>query len=260
MRLTDTAVAANAPRYPIRRLLVLLAALAAPLIGYGQMALDIGLSPGEFAAQGDSTLRVAGYAFSIWGVIYVWLIAYGVYQALPATAESDVLLRLGWPSALALSGVGLWVLASAADWEWATVGIILAAKLCLLVPLIRHAGLIRQEPTRRRALTAWPLALLAGWLTVASVVNILTAATSQGLISPDTANGWALAGVGWVTAFTLWATARMRIWTYPVPVTWGLAGAAYAEWTDGDALLAGSALAAAALIGLGAALILSRRA
>lgn len=257
MTQTQTVIAANAG-HPLRRILILLAAFAAPAIGYGQMALDLGMSPSEFSAQGDSTLRVAGFAFAIWGVIYTWLLVYAVYQALPSTTEGELTRRLGWPSFFTLAGTGLWVVASAADWEWATVAIIALSKLCLVAAFYGYGTRWLSEPRRRQVLVVWPLGLLAGWLSIAALVNILTVATSQGLISPDTANIWALAAVGVAVVLAILVTWRTRIWTYPVPIAWGLIGAFFAQRAEGNGLLAFSALGAAVVIIIGATLILSR--
>ena len=223
------------------------------------MALGVGLSPSEFAAQGDETLRVAGYAFTIWAAIYGWLVAYAVYQALPATTENESLRRIGWPSFYALTGIGLWVVASAVNWEWATVGIIFAALALLLVPLVQNAKVFRSDSIRRRALMAWPLSLLAGWLTVASLVNLITVMTSQGLIAPGAGPLWALGAVALAGLAALLITARTRLWPYPVPIAWGLIGVFFAGRTDGNNLVAFSALAVALVIVVGVTLILARR-
>ena len=58
----------------------------------------------------------------------------------------------------------------------------------------------------------------------------------------------------------LLVTARTRVWTYPVPIAWGLVGVFFAERSEGDDVLAFSALAAAFLIAIGAAVMLARRA
>ena len=253
----EPGLAAFNTRYPLRRILILIAAFAAPIVGYGQMALGLGQSPSEFSADGDQTLRVAGYAFSIWAVIYAWLIAYGVYQALPATSESDTARRLGWPSFAALTGIALWVIASAADWEWLTVVLIVGSLAAVLIPLLQ---LPNDDPIKRRALIVWPLAMLAGWLTIASLVNLLTVLTSQGVLTPDTALPAGLLAVVVAVVAALLVTARTRVWTYPVPIAWGLVGVFFAERSEGDDVLAFSALAAAFLVAVGAALILARRA
>lgn len=245
------------PAQQTRRLIVLIAALSAPVVGYGQMLLGWGQTPAEFAADGDQTLRVAGYAFSIWGLIYAWLIAYGIWQVLPRTGESDLLSRMGWPSAAALFGIGLWVVASAADWEAATIVLIALSALALIAPMLMSTQLIRRAPTRDsdRWLIAWPLGLLAGWLTIATAVNILTVLTGNDALPPGLSpTMWAIVAVAIVVAVALLVTWRLRLLAYPLPVAWGLLGVFVAE-LDRNALLAFTALTAAVVV-LIAALIL----
>lgn len=256
---THTATAATRAAYPLRRILVLIAAFAAPLIGYGQMAMGVGMTPAEFAAQGDDTLRVAGFTFGIWAVIYGWIAVYAVYQALPTTTETESLRRLGWPSFVAFAGIGLWVVASAANAQGASVAIIFASLLVLLMPLVQNAKLFWSDSIRRRALIAWPLALLAGWLTIASIVNLLTVMTSQDLIAKGTGPLWSLGAIGLAALVALFVTARTRLWTYPVPIAWGLIGVFFAGRTDGNDLQAFAALGAAILIVISTTLILSRK-
>jgi hypothetical protein len=52
---------------PLRRTLIPVTVLVAIAVAYGQMALNIGMSPAEFSAEGDAILRAASFAFSIWG-------------------------------------------------------------------------------------------------------------------------------------------------------------------------------------------------
>ncbi len=242
------------PAQQARRLIVLIAALFAPVAGYGQMLLGWGQTPAEFAADGDQTLRVAGYAFSIWGLIYGWLIAYGVWQALPRTGESDLLSRMGWPSAAAMFGIGLWVIASAADWEAATVALIALSALALIAPMLMSTQLIRRTAARDsdRWLIAWPLGLLAGWLTIATAVNILTVLTGNDALPPGlTPTLWAVTAVTVVVVIALLVTWRLRLMAYPLPIAWGLLGVFVAE-LDRNALLAFTALIAALVVLFGA--------
>lgn len=239
-----------------RRLIVLASALFAVVAGQLQQFAGLGQTPAEFSADSDATLRVVGWAFAIWGPIYLGLIAYAVRQVLPQTGESDVIRWFGWPSVLALLGIGWWILAAAWDAEVATIVLIFGSLIVLLIPLLGHAGAIRALPRsdRDRWLTVWPLAALAGWLTVASPVNLLTVATGNGdLPSALPPTAWAVAALAVVTIFALLVTWRTRVWAYPVPVAWGLLGVFVAEQAKGNATLAFGALAAS-LIVLGAAL------
>lgn len=243
-----------------RRLIVLAATIFAVVIGQTQVLLGWGQSPAEFSADGDSTLRVAGYAFAIWGVIYLWLLVYAVRQVLPQTGESHLLHRLGWPSVAALLGIGWWVVAAAFDWEAATVILIFASLAVVLVPLLSNAGAIRALPRadRDRWMTVWPLAMLAGWLTVAAPLNLITVATGNdalpAVLSPT---GWAIVAILVVTVVALAVTQRLRTLAYGLPIAWGLLGAFVAE-QERNPMLAYVALAAAVAVLVGA-IVLSFR-
>lgn len=244
----------------IRRLIVLGAVVFAVLAGYIQMLAGWGQTPEEFAADGDSTLRVAGYAFSIWGLIYLWLIAYAAYQVLPSTGESDLVRRMGWPSVAALIGIGLWIIAAAADQEAATVVLIVGSALALIMPMLAMARDIRATPPRDRErwLILWPLGLLAGWLTIASAANILIVATANDALPafmPPTA--WAIAAVAVVVSAALAVTWRLRLLAYPAPIAWGLIAVFVAE-QERNPTLGFSALAAALVVVIGATVLVFR--
>ncbi len=243
-----------------RRLIVLAATVFAVVIGQTQVLLGWGQSPAEFAADSDATLKVAGYAFAIWGVIYLGLLVYAVRQALPQTGESPLIHSFGWPSVAALLGIGWWVIAAAFDWEMATIVLIFGALATLLIPLLGNAAAIRALPRgdRDRWMTIWPLALLAGWLTVAAPLNLITVATGDGAL-PDMLSPtiWASLAVVVVAAVALGVTQRLRTLAYALPVAWGLLGAFVAEQAR-NPLLAYVGLAAAVTVLVGAVLLTFR--
>ena len=248
------------PAQRTRRMIVLLAALfaiAAPII---QNLAGLGLTQAEFAADGNTTLRVAGYAFSIWGLLYLGLLAYAVRQVLPQTGESTLINRLGWPSVVTLFGIGFWIIVAAMNLKAASVIIIFASLIALLVPLLVFGGTIQAlgRFDRDRMLTVWPLAGLAGWLTVAAPLNLITTATAfDALPTALMPTGWAVAAVVVTALIAIGVTARLRTLAYPLPVAWGLLGAFVAEQPDNPAL-AFTALAAAILVLLAGVLLTFR--
>lgn len=241
-----------------RRFVVLVAALFAIAAGQFQALGGVGQSPAEFAADSDATLRVAGYAFAIWGLIYAWNLIYAIRQVLPATGESDMIRRFGLPSILAFIGIGSWNVAASFDWEVATIVIITGSLIVLLIPLLANASLIRSlgRAERDRWLVAWPLGLLAGWLTIATPVNILTVATGNGDlpagVPPVT---WALLAVVAVVLIGLAVTWRTRLLAFSLPITWGLVGVFMAEMQRNPLLAYSAALAAAILLVLSIAFV-----
>lgn len=217
---------------------------------------NVGLSASEFSRSGDQTLRAAGYAFSIWSLIYAGLIAFAVWQALPRNREAPLTRRLGWPATVAIVGIGLWIWASAWDARWATVAIIVTSA----VVLIRGLLAARQRDTGAfldGLLAWWPLGLLAGWLTIASALNILTVLTAEGYITPASALPAAGLGISAVTLATLAVLKVSRLFAYGVPVVWGLVAVWVAERGD-QPMAAVAALTAAVVIGLFATWLAAR--
>ncbi|MCR5880316.1 hypothetical protein [Phenylobacterium sp. J367] len=205
-----------------------------------QAILGFGQSASEFSAGGDQTLRAAGYAFSIWTPIYLGMIAFTIYQLLPRNDGSGMVALTAPYGGLAFLSCGIWILLSAWDAEWMTVLVILTGLFSALTGMTL-ATRVADAPRRDIFFCAWPLAALAGWLTVAAPLNILTVMTSQGLIGEEAAVPAALSGLAVAAALAIFTLRQTHLWLYAVPVAWGLAAVAVAE-RSGKPLVAGVAV------------------
>lgn len=253
-----TAIERPTPAQLTRRGVVLASAVFAVVIAEAQMLMGWGQSAAEFAADSDATLKVAGYAFSIWAVIYVAILIYAVRQAITKTAESTLLTKLGWPSAIAFVGIGLWIIAAAFDWEAATIALIFGSAAALLAPMLMNARHIRALPRRdmERMTVVWPLTLLAGWLSIAAPVNLITVATGDGVLpSPPSATTWAILAIILVSLLAYAVVWRLRTLSFALPIAWGLLGVFVAETERGNTLLATVAVLAAALVLVGGVIL-----
>jgi len=231
----------------LRRFLIPAAVIFAIAVPALQMGLGLGLSAKEFAGQGDTTLRAAPYAFSIWSVIYAGLIAYAVWQALPRNADDRRLDAIAWPAALAIAGCGGWIIASSADWKWTSVAVIVASAGVLIAGLLSTP----RDGTggwKDRVLVWIPLSLLAGWLSIASALNVLTVLTAKGMLA-GAATAAAVAGLVAVLVVALAVLRASRLAAYGVPIAWGLVAVWVAERAvkpDVAALAMGAAVLVAA--------------
>lgn len=181
-----------------------------------------------------------GWAFSIWGVIYLWLI-------------------LG-------SGVGLWRHREDPDWHamrapllaslavgffWLPVAQRLPGLATLMILAMLGFGVLAllRAGRRDRGWQEGPVALYAGWLTAASGVSAAIWLGGHGWLTPVPAAIIALLAVA-ALALAL-QTRRPGAWAYPAAVIWALLGIVIANLQAGPGgrwpVIALAALAAAVL-------------
>ncbi len=207
-------------------LLVTLAFVISPYLTEGFSGFDPDLFP---IPQRNPPVQPAGYAFGIWGLIYLWLIAMAV-TGIVARRDDPA-----WDAprgALIVSlGVGsAWIAVANASAVWATVLIwaMLAGALVALWRLPQGDGLSRW-------LGAAPVAVYAGWLTAASCVSVGLMLAGYGVVGPVPAALLAL-----MLAIVIAVSVQIRLRRaalYGVTVIWALVGVVVAN-IDGAAVVA----------------------
>ncbi len=137
---------------------------------------------GQISKMFPNLFAPAGYAFAIWGLIYLLLIAFVVHQwvAWFSKKEDSHLRQIGLSFSLANLANGLWVVA----WLNLYIGFSAILMLVLLGSLIAITLKLRLElgdaPKRIIALVWWPITIYLGWIIVAAVANITVLLVSQG--------------------------------------------------------------------------------
>lgn len=131
-----------------------------------------GLTTGEISDKFDVYFVPAGYVFSIWGLIYLGLLAHIVFQLLPAERENPRLRKTGWwvvLSGLANSG---WIYLWHHEQFLATLPVMLVL-LASLIAVYLKLGIGRSPVPRRETwLARVPFSLYLGWITVATIANV----------------------------------------------------------------------------------------
>lgn len=167
----------------------------------------------------------AGYVFSIWGLIYLALIAFTATQALSPAAEPIVgpLRPLFVLSCLAN---GAWIFA----WHYLQLGLSVVLMLVLLGSLI--ALYVRMRPPAGppvRPLFRWtlfvPISLYLGWICVAVVPNVSALLVQHGWDgAPFAGSTWAALMMAVATAILVTLAIRFRDVTPPLVLAWALVG------------------------------------
>ena len=185
-----------------------------------------GKTTAEISAAYPALFTPAGYVFSIWGLIYLALIGFTIFQALPGQQANPRIERIGGWFALAnLLNAG-WIFA----WHWAFLGLsvilMLGLLTCLLVSYTRlEIGLHPPVRPMEQALVDFPFSLYLGWISVATIANISAALYAVGWngfgISPVI---WAVIMIGVATLIGLLMIHRRNAITYPAVLIWAFIG------------------------------------
>jgi hypothetical protein len=152
-----------------------------------------GLNIGEIANTVLQGVQItpANYAFAIWGVIYLGLITYGIYQLRPSQRSEPRIRHASGFLIVACFAQIIWVYLFTTQLFWLSVVAILTILLSLIAAYLQLGiGHIRVSKSHRwQAFT--PFSVYLGWISVATVVNVASALYSNGW------TGWGISDVGW---------------------------------------------------------------
>jgi len=216
----------------LRPVLTLAAVLGAIAVnGYSNVNPPGGMNVGEMSNTvfADVLLTPASWAFTIWALIYIALIAFGVYQLFPAQRNNPKLAPHSYFLVLASLAQCLWIYLFL-DRQFVLA---LLAMLEILVLLLAFYLRINHRPwtgTRQPAIPRkerWlihrPISLYLGWISIATVLNVALTLFSQDW------EGWGLPPVLWTVLMMgvaaelgLLMLLRRKDGTFATVVVWAL--------------------------------------
>ena len=202
-----------------RAIVLLVATLcfgAAPFVTPPFTGYDPGMFPVEIARP---SIQPAGFAFSIWALIYIGLTAHALFGVFARRDDAgwDV-VRLPMSISIAIGTLWLWIapnypiIATAAIW-----GMLGFAAFAFL----RASG-------RDRLLLATPIAIYTGWVTAAANVSLGVVVAGYGWLT-DTASAAAMLAL----ALTIGVSVQLRMpadFAYGLTLIWALIGIIAVNW------------------------------
>ncbi|MEO8649007.1 MAG: TspO/MBR family protein [Acidobacteriota bacterium] len=202
------------------------------------------VTPAEISAKYSSILTPAGYAFSIWTLIYAGLIAFSVLQLLPRFNERMRSIRSAYITTCALNCA--WI------YFWHSEQIAVCAVLIVALALVLFVICRQLRDVSDRAeywLAKAPFGLYFGWITTAAIVNVSLLPAYFGTNIPETTTS-VIGAVLILAAAALGVLVRMRLinYVYPLAIAWALTAIAVRQ--SGHTLVV-----AAAAVGVIACLI-----
>ncbi len=229
----------------IQQVSVALATIATIIVNTLAVVLPInGQQTGAISDRFDVYFVPAGYVFSIWGLIYLGLTAYTVYQFVVPVRS------IGWLYVASAAANVTWIFL----WHYNVFVVSLVVMLALLGLLIAIYLRLAQDDAGRRSfgrrlLVQLPFSVYLGWITVATLANATI------VLSYVNWGGWGIAPQVWALILLVVATIiaglvalTRRDAAYLLVLVWAFAGIGVKQ--AGAPLVANAAWAAAGIVAL----------
>lgn len=146
----------------------------------GSTTLLGGKNTAEISDANPTLITPAGYVFSIWGIIYVLLGIFVIFQALPREKEKEYHGKICWlfilSSAFNIIWLFLW------QFEYLVFSVILMfLLLASLISIYLRLDIGKSDVGIREKLTIHlPFSTYLGWITIASIANVSVTLVSLG--------------------------------------------------------------------------------
>ena len=146
------------------------------------------------SAKYQNYFTPAGYAFSIWGLIYLGLLAFVVYSGktlFKRAGDEWPVMEIGWWFVISCIANSCWVIA----WLYEYTGLSVIIMIILLISLVKIILNTRMElddlPLKKIAFVWWPFCIYSGWISVALIANVAAYLTKIKW------NGFGISAVSW---------------------------------------------------------------
>ena len=206
-----------------------------------------GQDTGEISDRFDIYFVPAGYVFSIWGLIYLGLIAFAIYQALPSQRDNELLKKIYpayWIGSLANI---VWLFL----WHYNIFSLTLVAMLTILASLLYIYVQISKSGSdldrNQKWLVKLPFSIYLGWISVATIANV-----TQVLFFFEW-GGWGISPAVWAVIMLAIATflGLLMLWReqdipYTLVLVWAFIGITNSQ--ADTALVANAAWIASAIL------------
>ena len=203
-----------------------------------------GVETGAISDKYPTVITPAGYAFSIWSLIYLGCVAFSVYQALPSQLDRFRSIRRAYIVSCVANCAWLYF------WNHDMVVVCVGIILILLAVLAFINGQLKRTDTNGEYWFAkFPFGLYFGWVTAATILNITIALVSLN-VKAEISTALVIGAGLILAAAALGVIIRIKLtnYFYPLAIAWALTAIAVKQ--SGQTLIV-----AAAAVGVIACLI-----
>jgi hypothetical protein len=225
----------------------------------GSTTLIGGVNTAQISDSNPTLITPAGYVFSTWGIIYVLLGIFVIFQALPSQKEKEYTKKIGWLFVLSSIINIVWLFL----WQYNFLSLSVVLIFLLLATLILiylRLGIGKSKVTlRERLVNHAPFSVYLGWITIASIADVSTTLVSVNW------NGFGIAPEIWASLIIIVALliallviATRKDVAYGLVIVWALIGIAAKQSGNQNIVILTEASALIVLLALTATILFSR--
>ncbi|PKM94680.1 MAG: lantibiotic ABC transporter permease [Firmicutes bacterium HGW-Firmicutes-1] len=184
-----------------------------------------GIGTGQVSDYYKNLFAPAGITFAIWGLIYLLLAGYTLYQlgVFQGSNKSDLLNRVGVCFSISSIANAVWIF----SWHYQVIAVSMVLMIIILGCLIFINKEINKAEliSREKFFVRLPFSVYFGWITVATIANVTTLLVSIGW------DGFGLPEQTWTVmillvgaAIGIATTLRNKDMAYGLVIIWAYAG------------------------------------
>ncbi|WP_420388414.1 tryptophan-rich sensory protein [Roseivirga sp.] len=185
-----------------------------------------GNTMGSLSNEYTNLFTPAGYAFAIWGFIYIGLIGNAVFQLFNS---KDPMVR---PMAtwLSLANIAncIWVLL----WLYELTRLSILAMILILFSLLKLTVALQIGFRKQSVWAWWPVSIYTGWITVALAANISAYLAKINWVSLLSESNWAITIILVASAIYIFLILKRRLAYAGYVGVWALAAIAVKQWGE----------------------------
>jgi benzodiazapine receptor len=225
----------------------------------GSTTIIGGKNTAQISDANPTLITPAGYVFSIWGIIYILLGVFAVFQALPSEHGKDFQKRIGLLFVLSSLSNIVWLFL----WQFEYLGLSVVLMFLLLATLILIYVRLRIGKSavslREKLAVHLPFSVYLGWITIASIANVaatLVSVSWDGFgMNPET---WASLIIIIALLITILVATTRKDVAFGLVVIWALVGISVEQSGNQNIVMITEASAVIVAITLAATILLTR--
>lgn len=189
-----------------------------------------GNTMGSLSNEYDNLFTPAGYAFSIWGFIYIGLIGNAIYQLRHIGLKETRIMAIGLCAANVANCI--WVVL----WLYEFTALSILAMMAILFFLIRLTVSLKIGFRKQSVWSWWPISIYQGWITVALAANISAYLAKINWSYGLTEQSWSIAIILAATVIYLFLILRRNLAYAGYVGVWAILAIAIKQWGEQTAI------------------------